>query len=110
MRKKRNLSFLIVGLIELAAIAYLVLNISPDKNLSLFNIAISSVFTLFVLLSSSLFFLVSFILNDQRQGFLISFFATLYLILRLNRLTHPLFLILIIAIFVTLELLFKKRK
>lgn len=110
MRNKRSPISLVAGIISLGLLIFFVLSFPPDKNLNVLSFSISLIPIFFVLLLISAYELFSFALNNQRQGFLISFFATLYLILRLNKLTHPFFLILLIAIFITLELLFRKRK
>ncbi len=93
----------------LGSLIYFVLNFPPDKNLKILNFSIPTVPIFFALFFIAIYELFTFILNNQRQGFLISLFATIYLILRFFKLTHPFFAILIIALFVTFELAFKRR-
>lgn len=111
MRKNReDFPAIIIGFAALISLIYIILNFAPDKSFNILNFSFSPILIFLVLVFISIYELFSFTFNDQRQGFLVSFFATLYLILRLNRLIHPFFLILIVAIFITLELLFRKRK
>jgi len=110
MRKsKRDFGALIVGIAALSLLIYLMLNFSPDKNVRVLNISLPSIPLFLALFFVAVYEVFKFSLN-QRRGFLISFFATLYLILRFNHLTHPFFLILILALFITFELLFRRRK
>lgn len=110
MRKNsRDFVALITGLLFLGALIYIVLNFGPDKNIKVLNFYLPPLPVFFVLFFIGVYELFKFILN-QRRGLLIAFFATLYLILRLNNLTHPFFAILILALFMTFELLFKERK
>lgn len=110
MRKnKRDFGALIVGLAALSSLIYLMLNFSPDKNVRVLNVSLPSIPLFLALFFVAVYEVFKFLLS-QRRGFLIAFFATLYLILRMNGLTHPFFALLILALFITFELLFKKRK
>lgn len=51
-----------------------------------------------------------YLFRSKVHGLLISLFVICYLLLRLNGLTHPLFLILLTAIFLSLELMVSYRK
>jgi hypothetical protein len=48
-------------------------------------------------------------LKSKKHGLFLGFFVVLYLIFRLNNLTHPLFLILLIALFLVVEFLFAQH-
>lgn len=109
-RNRRDFLGLAVSFLVLGSLVYFVVNFGPDKSLKILNISVPTIPIFFILFFISVYELFTFILNSQRRGFLISFFATLYLILRMNNLTHPFFGILILALFITFELLFRKRK
>lgn len=110
MRKnKRDFGAAVAGLAALSLLIYLTLNFSPDKNVRVLNVPLPSIPLFLALFFVTVYEVVKFLL-DQRRGFLIAFFAVLYLILRLNNLTHPFFAFLILAIFITFELLLRKRK
>ena len=96
LRQKRKLGWLILGLTGLASLAFWVYFFSPDKLLTLI------VFYLLVGLSS--FFLVLFILNHRRRAVLISCGLVLFLFMRQLELRQPIYLLLILATLVSLEL------
>ena len=96
LRQKRKLGWLILGLTGLASLAFWVYFFSPDKLLTLI------VFYLLVGLSS--FFLVLFILNHRRRAVLISSGLVLFLFMRQLELRQPVYLLLILATLVSLEL------
>ncbi len=98
------------GLVALGALLYIVLSVPPDKGLKISGLSIPSIPLFFILFFVAVYGVSSFVLNNKRNGLLIGFFATLYFILRLNGLKNIFFAILILALFVTFELLFKKRK
>lgn len=110
MRKnKRDFPALVVGLLSLSLLFYTVLNFAPDKSLKILDFPLPPIPIFFLLFFIGMYELFKFLLN-QRRGFLIAFFATLYLILRLNKLNHLFFALLIISLFIVFELLFRKRK
>src|SRR3972149_8387684 len=108
MRRRRQIRFLAVSFLLLVALIYLIWNFPPSFQFSIFNFSILPLFfTLFFLF---IYFLFSFILANKRRGFLIGLFAIIFLFLRLNYLTEPFFLILLLILFGSVELLFAKRK
>ncbi|HKC14485.1 MAG TPA: hypothetical protein VKC89_00755 [Patescibacteria group bacterium] len=109
-RNRRNFLGLAVSLAFFGILIYFVLNFSPDKNFSVFNFSLPPLPAFFVLFFIAIYEFFTFLFNNQRRGFFISIFATLYLILRFNKLTHPFFAILILALFVTFELLFRRKR
>lgn len=108
-RNRRNFLGFGVSLFLIGLLAYFILNFSPDKNFLILNMPLPTLPVFFSLFFVSIYEMLTFLLNNQRRGFLISFFATIYLILRFNHLTHPFFSILILALLVTFDLTFKRR-
>lgn len=110
MRKsRRNYLNLAVSLTCLGLLIYFILNFAPDKNFSILKLSLPTLPVFFLLFFAAIYEALAYFLNNKRQGFFISLFTTIYLILRFFKLTHPFFLILILALFVTFELLFRKR-
>jgi len=109
-RKKRSAKYLILSLIFLAISIYIILFFPPTHQFQIFNFKfpISDIFLLIFFVFS--FSISNFFLKNRAQGLLIGFFVLSFLIFRLNNLTHPFFLILLIALFLTLELLLISRK
>ena len=120
--KKRPLLLLFVGSISLALLIGLVAYADPDTALippqtigplTISNntlLSFSPVIFFFFLLAITLFSFVSYLFKSIKHGSLAAAFVIGYLLFRINGLTHPLFLILLIALFLTLELLFANKK
>lgn len=119
-RKKRPIWLLVLSSLLLASLVYLVLNFPPTHKFTIYNLSFDpwlrtkGQFTIlplfFILLFSTLYSLFTALLSNKRRGLLIALFFSIYLILRLINLTHPFFLILLIALFGGIEIFFVKRK
>ena len=109
-RNKRNFGLLIVSVLAFFAILYIVLNYSPALKLSILNFSFPILPLFFVLTFIFLYSLFTFILKSKRRGILIGLFVISYLVLRMNGLTNVFFVILLVVLFGSLELLFVKRK
>ncbi|HZQ29851.1 MAG TPA: hypothetical protein VFA93_02115 [Patescibacteria group bacterium] len=110
MRKQRPVLLAALSILFLFTLFYLIIFTSPDKSLTIGNLKLSPTqlfFVSFFVFSLSLF---TFIFKALAQGLLISFLIVGFLILRLNNLTHPIFVVLLIALFIALELLFRRKK
>ncbi|MFZ5845364.1 MAG: hypothetical protein ACOY0S_02740 [Patescibacteria group bacterium] len=101
MRRKRKIGWLVLGLVGLVGLVGLI-NFYPPSSWLLI-----SIFFLTVLLSS--FFLSLYLLHNVRRAILLSCGLTVFFLLRLFGLRQPLYLILLAASLVSLELLFYKR-
>jgi hypothetical protein len=99
------LSFLFLG-----AFIYFVLNFSPTFQFSISNMLFPILPIFFILLFTFLFLFFGVLFANRRRGLFIGLFAVIYLLLRMNGLTHPFFLVILIILSGSLELFFVKRK
>ena len=118
-RRKRSFWLLVLSLLSLAALIYLIVSFSPSSKLHLplgalakwgitnYQLPILPVF--FLLLFTFLFSLLSYLSRNLRRGATIGLLIITYLTFRMLNLDSPLFIVLLIALFISLELFFKKR-
>lgn len=119
--RKRPLSLLFIGIICLLLLGCLIYFFSPNADLSLSQNFVSIPFSIdkyikippliifFILVGISFFSLGTFIFKNKAHGFLIAGLIITYLLFRLYNLTNPFFLILLLALFFTLEMLVISR-
>ncbi len=108
-RKKRSLSLLFVALASFLVLLSLIFMTSPTQTIYLGSIGFSIQLLFFLLLDIFLFSSINFAFNSRIHGVLGSLFVVSYLLFRLNNLTHPFVLILLLALFLTIELVFTKQ-
>ena len=82
----------------------------PTANYTVASLPLSILLLFFPLLFSFFFFAISALFKSNWHGSLVASFVTLYLLFRINNLTHPFFLILLAALFVSLELMIANRR
>jgi len=109
-KRKKHLWLLILSALSLGALVYLILNVSPTDQFSIFNFQFSILIPALTILFILIFSLTTFILNNSRRGLLLGLLIISYLLLRLNGLTSPFFAILLLILFGGIELFFVKRK
>ncbi|CAN5139461.1 hypothetical protein BH09PAT1_BH09PAT1_3040 [soil metagenome] len=109
-RNKRQFIYLIFTIISALCTCLVLLFVSPVKPFSLGFITISPLILFFIPVLLFFFSLPSFILKSRKHGLLLSLFVLSYLIFRLTGLTHPIFLVLLLGLFLTLELLFSNKQ
>ena len=119
-RRKRPLLLFIFSFLAFAALTYLIINFDPTRKFPIFpakqdlaspdSLQFSLLPIFFVLVFLSTFSLSAYLLNNSRRGLFIALFIIVYLLLRFYNLAHLFFLILLIALFFVLELLFSNRK
>jgi hypothetical protein len=107
-KKKRPLRLLVVFFISLVALLYIVFTIPPNMTLPVVSFPALPVF--FFFLFFTICSLISFIFKSFIHGVLAGLALIVYLYFRLINLTQPIYLILLIALVLTLELLFAQRK
>jgi hypothetical protein len=110
IRRGRPYLLLVLGILSLTSLGFLLINFSPESQPMIFNITIPLLPVFLFLLFTTLYFLGSFACKSKSHGFLIALFVLIYLLFRLNNLTHPFFFILLFALFLTLELFVSYRK
>lgn len=109
-RKKRPINLLMLSLLSFVGLGLLIFFFQPTAHFSLFILQLPVLPFFFVLLFFSCYGLCSYLFKSRRHGILITCFVIIYLLFRLNNLTHPFFLIILAALFLTVELLFSYRK
>lgn len=109
MRRKHPATLLLLSLLSLASFIYFILSFSPSSHFSIFNSQFSTLYVFFPLVFLFIYSAITYLLINTKQGLLFGLFATIYLFLRFIHLTHPFFLILLLVLFISLELFFKKR-
>lgn len=118
-RRKRPFWLLVISLLSFAGLLYLIFFLPPSKQFSLplgakalwgipnFQFPILIIF--FSLLFFCLLFLTTYLFRNTRRGTTIGVLIVVYLIFRMLHLNSLYFLLLLIALFISLELFFKKR-
>ena len=102
--------FLPFSILFLALTAYIIFKLPPDYKFVVSNIRMPILPFFFVSLFAFIFSLVSFIFRNKQQGLIFASLIIFYLFLRYFELTNLLFLGLVLALFVTVELFLYKQK
>jgi hypothetical protein len=104
----RSIKFLVLSVVSLLCLVVLFVFVPPSSSISFFSLTLHvSVLLLFVLFVL-VFSLTTFFLRNKKHGILFGSFVDLYLVFRIFGFVHPLFLFLLIALFLSLELLLSK--
>lgn len=109
-KKKRSKILFVLSIISFITLAYVIFFYPPSWKFEIGNWKFEILPVFFLLLFTFCFSLFSYILKSLRRGTLIGIFAVSYLLLRLFGLTHQLFLVLLAALFLTIELFFSYRQ
>jgi len=109
-RKRRNFVYLLLAILFAIAVVYIFLNFPPDYKfkIGIFGIPILPFF--FISLAIFIFSTITFLLIKKAQGILLVFFFLSYILMRLAGLTHWIFGLLFLALFITIELFILKKK
>ena len=118
-RKKRSLKFLALSLLSFIFLLYIIVYTPPSFKFTIFpaernlasqdNFQIPILIPFFTLLFIFVYSIIAFMFKSSIHGVLAGLFVVLYLVLRMKDLTHPFFLVLLFAIFLTLDIFFSKR-
>ncbi len=118
-RRKRPFWLLVLSLLSLASLIYVIIFFPPSASLILNHFlplealakwgSLPITIPFFLLLFSFLLFLFSYLTRNIRRGGIIALLIVVYLIFRMLHLNSPYFLLLLIALFISLELFFKKK-
>ncbi len=109
MRRKHPFTLLVLSFLSLASLIYSILSFAPSFQFSILNSQFSIFYLFFPLVFLFIYSTLAYLLISAKQGLLFALLGTAYLFLRFIHLTHPFFLILLLALFISMELFFKKR-
>ncbi|MDP2637455.1 MAG: hypothetical protein Q8P26_00135 [Candidatus Levybacteria bacterium] len=108
-RRRRPFWLLVISLLSLAGLIFSILVYSPSTQFSIYNFQFTILPVFFLLIFTFLFSLIFYLLRSTRRAALIGLLTIIYLIFRMLNLNSPYFLLLLIALFISLELFFKKH-
>jgi uncharacterized membrane protein YhaH (DUF805 family) len=109
-RKRRNYVYLLLSILTGILTVYMLLSYAPDYKITASNLAIP-LFPFFIAsLLVFVFSTINFVFIQRMHGLLASIFLFFYLLFRLLGLTHWIFVVLFIALFITLEFFINKQK
>jgi len=108
-RKKRSLFALAGALLSLGLMTTLIFFVSPNSSVGLGIITVPALWIFLLIVAIFCYSLPLFALRSKKHGILLSIFVITYLIFRISGLTHPLFLVILIGLLLTLELLFTRN-
>jgi len=109
-RKRHNYLYLLISILFGILTAYIFFNYPPEGNIKLQNVLLPVIPVFFITLSIFIYSLATFLFFRPIQGVLFVIFILGYVAMRLIGLTHWIFLILLFALFLTIELLILKKK
>ena len=109
-RKRHNYLYLLLAILFGIILGYLFYNFPPTHKFYVSKLQIPFLPLFLISLTGFIFSSLTFIFIQKTQGIIVSVFIILYLILRLIGLTHWIFAVLFIALFITTELFILKKK
>lgn len=110
MRNKRPVALLLLSILTLCVILFVFFFIPPTYVVELIGIRINILFFFLPLLFIFTYSLLSYLFQKKTHGILAGIFLVAYILLRLGGFTHPLFLLILLALLLILELLFSQRQ
>lgn len=108
--KKRPFHFFLLSILLTICIAYLLNNYPPSYTIVWKSFSVPLLSFVGLLFVGSIFSLCTYLFHSYVQGLLIALLVIGYLILRYINLTNIFFLLVLVALFGTLELFFLKKK
>jgi hypothetical protein len=110
-RRRKPLKHLMLSVISLIIFVGLVIFFPPSSSIALATVGeLPVIYLFFPLAFLFVFSTTAYFSKSTKHGLLLALFVISALLLRLNNLNHPFFLLLLAAFFLTLELLFAYRK
>ena len=109
-RGKRPILLLILTTLSFAVLLTLTYIFPPDSRLEIGNWKIELVYAVLAVLFLFIFSLIAYLFRSKMHGCLIASFTIIYLLFRLNNLTHPFFLMLLLLLLLTLEFFVSHKK
>lgn len=109
-RKRHNFIYLLLAILFGISTVYIFVTFPPEHSFALSNFGIPVLPIFLLSLTVFIFSSLTFIFIQKTQGIILSLLILFYLILRLIGLTHWIFLVMFIALFITIELFVLKKK
>ncbi len=108
-RRNLSLKYLIYNLFFFSTTTGLIIYFPPTYQISIMHIKLPVMIPFFIVFFLLLYCLGILFLRRKKHGLIIASFVVSYLLFRLNNLTHPLFLFLLLALFLVAEFLFTQH-
>lgn len=108
--KKRPMRLLLVSVLSCIALLFILYMLPPSLSIPIGSFTLSIIPLTFLIIGIFVFCVVTYMFGSAKHGILASLFVLIYLWLRLNKLFHPMFTLLLVALLLTLELLFSAKK
>ncbi len=109
-RKRHNYIYLILAILFGVATAYLFINYPPEYSFQLSNIGIPTLPIFLFCFIAAIFTALTFVFIQKTQGLIVSSLVLVFLLMRLAGLTHWIFALLLLALFIVLEFIVYKQK
>ena len=109
-KTKLYLPYLFLTFIVIGILSFLFINFPPNYSFEVINLSIPVIYLSFALTFLSIYFLGTFIFRGSVHGIILSALVISYLVLRVVGIRQTFFLFLIIALFISIELLLRKKK
>jgi len=109
-RKRHNYLYLLLAILFAITTGYIFINFPPYHKFTIANFGIPILPIFFTSLGLLIFSLSTFLFIQKYHGVVITLLFSGYMLMRLIGLTHWLFFVLILGLFITIELFILKRK
>lgn len=109
-KKHARKILLLTTIISLAGVAWIILTLPPGTSYDLGILSLSILLAFFPLFFIFVFGVITLIFKRPVFGILVGLLFVILMLFRLSGLTHPFFIILVLGIFVSSLLFFKKDK
>ena len=109
-RRKRSPLLLVLTAFSIIALSSLIFLLPPNWQFKVGSLSLQILYIFFPILFLFLFSFITYLFRSKTHGVLVASFTIVYLIFRLNNLTHPFFLMLLLLLLLTLELLVSHKK
>ena len=103
--RKRSIIYLVISIASLIGVLGIIFLLPPTHGFNILNFKFNISILLLCFIFLFLFSVCRYFFQNKKHGIILGLFAVLYLVLRIFDFVHPLFLFLLIALFLSLELL-----
>jgi len=102
---RKDVGYLVLGILSLVLCISIIVIISPSTVVNIGSLRIPIVTLVLLAIFIFFFSFATFFLHNKKHGLLLGTFILVFLLFRIFDFVHPLFLFLLIALFLSLELL-----